>query len=75
MKALRAWADTWFRKNDHGWLLIHKRGEYVYRNPDSVYIHRWEAFATREEAIAYLDDRIPRADRDEWRLYQAVPNA
>ena len=71
-RVLKAWSDKWLRKKDDEWLLLHKRGEYEYRSPDSVYLHRWETFKTREDAIAYLDDRIPRAGRDEWRLYQVV---
>jgi hypothetical protein len=70
-RVFKAWSE-YFRSTPDGWLLVHKQGDYQYRSPDSVYIHSFETFKTREEAVAYLDERIPRADRDEWTLWQAV---
>lgn len=68
MKGFKSFSEL-FRNSRDQWLLVHKHGEYEYRNPDSVFIHRWESFPTREAALEYLDQRIAPADRHEWNLY------
>lgn len=70
LKALKSWGSL---RTDRGtWLLVHKHGEYEYRNPDSVYIHAFETFRSEEDAREYLDNRIARSDRDKWQLFELV---
>jgi len=72
--ALTMWFDHLRTKPDsRAWLLLHAHGEYEFRNPDSLYVHRFETFATEEAARYYLEQRIAPADRDEWQLYAAIP--
>jgi len=70
-RIFRSWSEL-FREETDEWLLVDQRGEYQYRNPDSLYVHRWETFKTREAAEAYIANHIARADLNNFRLYQRV---
>lgn len=68
----------WFGRygNDHidgEWLFVHAHGDYEYRNPTSLYVHRWDTFKTREDALDWLDRCIPKVEQPEWKLYRAEP--
>ena len=70
----KVWSE-WFRDQheSHPHLLVNVRGDYEYRNPDSVYIHSFERFESEEAAREFLEQRIAPADRDKWRLYMQIP--
>jgi len=61
-----------FRRSNFTWLLVHKEGNYEYRSPDSVFIHAYNTFASREDALDYLSNNVAPVDRKEWTLYQEV---
>jgi hypothetical protein len=66
------------RRSDNeveGWLFLHSHGDYEYRNPDSVYIHRWQTFRTEAEARDWLDRCVAKVEQPQWTLYRpaAVP--
>ena len=71
MKIIKAFSDR-FRANKDLFLLLHREGEYEYRNPDSVYIHAYETFQTKGGADEYLYEHIARAEQHEWQLFRAV---
>jgi len=71
-RVFRSWTER-FRESEDEWLLVDQRGEYQYRNPDSLYVHPWETFKTREAALAHIDDKVARADRHYLRLYRREP--
>ncbi len=70
MRVLKSFSGR-LRDDPGAWLLLHEAGEYEYRNPDSVYVHRWNSFATEAAALDYLDRHVTKADRPGWRLYRA----
>jgi len=57
------------------WLFVHAHGDYEYRNPDSVYVHRWETFATKDDALDWLDRCVAKVTQPEWKLYRAAVDA
>lgn len=61
-----------FRESKDTFLLVHKRGEYEYHNPDFTYVHKFETFRTREDAERYIEQRIPLCNQGDWRLYELV---
>lgn len=71
----RRWFKSWsehLRDADGSWLFVHKDGDYEYRNPTSVFVHRWETFSTREDALDWLDRCIPKVEWPDWSLYRFV---
>lgn len=61
-----------FRDTNDEYLLVNKQGEYQYRNPDSAFVHSFDTFRTKEDALEYIDRRIPKGDLDDWKLYKLV---
>jgi hypothetical protein len=61
-----------FRKGPGRFLLVHRRGEYQYRNPDSLFVHPFEWFSTREDAEQYLSNRVAKSEQSEWQLFELV---
>lgn len=61
-----------FRNTSDTYLLVNKDGEYQYRSPDSAYIHKFDTFATEQDALDYIDRRVPKSDLDDWKLYKLV---
>jgi len=59
-----------FRNNSGVYILIHRHGEYQYRSPDSVYVHRFEWFSTLEDAETYLAERIAKVEQSEWQIFE-----
>jgi hypothetical protein len=65
----KCWTER-IRDSEDEWLLVDQHGEYQYRNPESLFVHDWALFKTKEAAMEHIDERIPRADRKHMRLYR-----
>jgi hypothetical protein len=66
------WFKSYGGDLEGAWLFVHKDGDYEYRNPTSLYVHRYNTFRTREDALDWLDRCVAKVEQDEWVLYQAV---
>ena len=68
----KRYGNTFGSEGSGAWLMLDERGDYDYRNPDSVYIHRWDTFRTQEEALDWLDRCVSKSEQPRWRLFHAA---